>query len=1118
MEGIRARPVSYNAAMRNTGPTTLLLALTLAFPPALADDPPPAILAHDIEVALDPDAGTIAATDRMTVRRSASGGEVAFDLRADLEIRRLEMDGKADDTVARETEAPRPGIARYRVRVPKGPGETGVLAVSWAGTIREEVRKAQDLAFVVGDHSRGTISPEGVFLVEGTGWVPLGRDMASFRVRATAPEGWTVVTQGPLPADGLWLQAGKWTVDRRTTAGGVAIGTFLSGRNAGLSKLILDSVEEYLVLYEKVLGPYPHGKFDVVENFFSTGYGMPSATLLGGDVLQHMGMMAQRAGGRIPPGYIDHELVHCWWGNGVFVDYDHGNWCEALTSYCSNYLRKEWESDAEGARHRRGTRARFAARVSPEKDYPLRRFTGKTEDFENDIGYGKGSMVFHMVRRAVGDGAFFGALQDLTKGFAGKRASWDDLRGCFEKRSGRNLRRLFDAGLDRTGAPVMALEGCAAAAGAGGWTVTGKVVQRGIPWPLTVPVVVETTSGRETATVDAVEAETGFSIRTTALPLRVLLDPDSEVWRGYAPGEAPAMLDSALHDAAGLDCLLSTPNSGIAYAPVVEAVQARGVVVWTPKTGEPELSGTRSTLVLGHLATGGTMATALQVFRPLLRVDGETLQVGNERFEGPDVSLLASIRNPADPRRTITIYGGMSDAALSGARRIFFYGGDGVVVFKAGRPVLRLEPEGEESSRASLLATALPGASEVRAMALVEALCSRPCEGRLAGSEEGRAAMDLLVDALRSDGLAVRLLPFSFPVADWDGTSCLGLGEGKEAPLTGVPFCFSPPVPEWRPYVTLSVEPDTAIEGFLSSLREIVEGGAEGVLVVGPPDPPAALADYLVHPSRLPDAEKAKAPHPPLAVEGRRARLLPPGFEVKVPVVYLGQEKARSWRPVVIRSPVARTVVESANLVAVIPGTDPTLAGEAVLLGAHHDHLGPGFPGANDDASGVAAVREAARLLLAARESLRRPVVVALFGAEEWGLRGSAALAAAPPAGFPRVAAVLNLDTVGQKGVPAVNVVGTSVYPSLGSLASRCLLGAGLETGRNIDKFAFAWGSDHYSFHRAGVPAVDLFSAEYRTMHTAGDAPQTVDPGKVASLARAAAAFALSVSREGLPR
>ncbi len=311
---------------------------------------------------------------------------------------------------------------------------------------------------------------------------------------------------------------------------------------------------------------------------------------------------------------------------------------------------------------------------------------------------------------------------------------------------------------------------------------------------------------------------------------------------------------------------------------------------------------------------------------------------------------------------------------------------------------------------------------------------------------------------------------------------------------------------------------DTTVEAFLASLHEALEKGAAAVLVDGPQVPPAALADYLVHPSTLAPGERGRVPDAGMAVTGKRSRLLLPDFPVKVPVVYRGGDGSAPPAPVRVRSPVTSRKIDTVNLFAVIPGSDPALAGEAVLLSAHHDHLGPGYPGANDDASGVAAVREAARALLAAKGSLRRPAIVAIFGAEEWGLLGSRAFVEHPPQGLPKVIAALSLDTVGQSGMDEVNVVGGSVYPALGALAARCLAGAGLRPGRDIDKFAFAWGSDHYSFHRAGIPAVDFFSAEYRTMHTPADTPDTVDPAKVGRIARAAAALALAVSRGGSPR
>ena len=144
--------------------------------------------------------------------------------------------------------------------------------------------------------------------------------------------------------------------------------------------------------------------------------------------------------------------------------------------------------------------------------------------------------------------------------------------------------------------------------------------------------------------------------------------------------------------------------------------------------------------------------------------------------------------------------------------------------------------------------------------------------------------------------------------------------------------------------------------------------------------------------------------------------------------------------------------------------------------------------------------------------------MIALFGAEEWGLRGAEAFLREPPAGIPRPVAMLNLDAIGDPAAPAVHVVGETVHPALGALAARALAGAGLAKGAAIDRFAFAWGSDHYAFHRAGIPAVDLFSMEYRMMHTAEDVPERVSGEKVAAVARAAAAVAVALSRGGAPK
>ena len=123
---------------------------------------------------------------------------------------------------------------------------------------------------------------------------------------------------------------------------------------------------------------------------------------------------------------------------------------------------------------------------------------------------------------------------------------------------------------------------------------------------------------------------------------------------------------------------------------------------------------------------------------------------------------------------------------------------------------------------------------------------------------------------------------------------------------------------------------------------------------------------------------------------------------------------------------------ETANVIATVPGTDATLAAEVIVVGAHHDHLGEDesgiFPGANDDASGVAVVLGLAGYF--AEHPARRTLVFAAFGAEELDLDGSKYFVENPEPGFALDDTVfmLNLDMVGayrQLGI--VNAINT--YP-----------------------------------------------------------------------------------------
>lgn len=213
-----------------------------------------------------------------------------------------------------------------------------------------------------------------------------------------------------------------------------------------------------------------------------------------------------------------------------------------------------------------------------------------------------------------------------------------------------------------------------------------------------------------------------------------------------------------------------------------------------------------------------------------------------------------------------------------------------------------------------------------------------------------------------------------------------------------------------------------------------------------------------------------------------------------------------------LASAIERTSVRIDNVVGVLPGSDPDLADEYVVIGAHYDHVGVdqrgriGF-GADDNGSGTAALLEMVQALGASKP--RRSILACAFSAEEDGLLGSKALADDPPVPRESLVAMLNLDMIGRGSAKEVIVLGTDQNPALGDVLKDA---AKLEKPRIkavTGKAGHLWErSDHYSFHAVGVPTLFFFEAPTETdnpdYHTWRDTIELVDMEKVARTARIA--------------
>lgn len=176
--------------------------------------------------------------------------------------------------------------------------------------------------------------------------------------------------------------------------------------------------------------------------------------------------------------------------------------------------------------------------------------------------------------------------------------------------------------------------------------------------------------------------------------------------------------------------------------------------------------------------------------------------------------------------------------------------------------------------------------------------------------------------------------------------------------------------------------------------------------------------------------------------------------------------------------------VTTANVLGVLPGSDPVLKNEYVIYTAHHDHLGIGpanedgdtiYNGAMDNASGVGQILAMAKAFKALPEAPRRSIMFLFVGAEEQGLLGSKWYAANPTVSPGKIAANLNYDGGNLHG-PTNDII----YVGFGKTSiDELVIEYAAEQGRVVkpDQFAdrgYFYRSDQFSFARIGVPAVYL--------------------------------------------
>jgi hypothetical protein len=572
--------------------------------------------------------------------------------------------------------------------------------VRYAGVVHDSLKVPEFSRERIADETTGLIEERGAFLSEASFWYPsfLGA-MLRARLSVTAPRGYEAVSQGRMlsreekdgevrtvwewenPSDAIFLVMGKWEVTS-LPHGDTEISAFFFAESKDLVESYLSATARYLDMYEEMIGPYPYPKFAIVENFFPTGYGMPSFTLLGSTVIRLPFIVHTSLG---------HEVLHNWWGNGVFVDYATGNWCEGLTTYLADHLYKEMKAKEGGAAYRKDLLRNYSVYVGEEAEETVRSFTARTTPASRAIGYGKVAMIFHQVKLELGEQGFTDFLRKFYEGFLFRTASWDDIRSVVSETAGRDMSWLFTQWVDRKGAPALRLSNVKTTEKKDGHLVSFRLAQEGddgTPYRLRVPVTIEIGEAAVQDTLEFSESSAEFSIKAAARPLRLLVDQNYDCMRRLDSMEMEPSVSGVLGDKKAVIAVPSDVPDSVRtkYQEVAALFKGNEQDVSILPDVEVTDSDTRtsSLLILGR-PDESSLAREFARFLP----EGFSIEKGNLMLAGKAMeepaAILVVVRNPSNSTRAIAFFCGTDVGELAAcAGRIVHYGSYGYLSFKSG--------------------------------------------------------------------------------------------------------------------------------------------------------------------------------------------------------------------------------------------------------------------------------------------------------------------------------------------------------------------------------------------------------------------------------------------------
>ncbi len=390
------------------------------------------------------------------------------------------------------------------------------------------------------------------------------------------------------PRESLSLVVGRFHV-RQKRQGDVLISTYFLRNDNQLADLFIDKAAYYIDLFSKRISPYPFKRFSIVENPAPSGLGFPTFTLIGSQIL-HMPFVLDIS--------LGHEILHSWFGNSVYVDYSQGNWCEGLTSYLADYYFKEMQG--KGSEYRHQILCDYKSYVHGENAIALNDFRNRTDRASKAVGYGKGAMVFHMLRRIIGDDNFFAAISDFSREYRFKAASWTDIQQVFSRRTHEDLAVFFSQWTSRKDIPVLKVNEASCTQQKDGSFIMHLTIlqENSKPYDIHVPLKIFFRNSDTVKTLYLKSKQDKFAIRMEQRPVMAIMDGSYDVMRDLSQEEFPPSL-SRLFGAGQKFIILAEQEANLVYLPIINFLKTRGFKLLKKDQLRHSLFKTGSFLVMG---------------------------------------------------------------------------------------------------------------------------------------------------------------------------------------------------------------------------------------------------------------------------------------------------------------------------------------------------------------------------------------------------------------------------------------------------------------------------------------------------------------------------------------